>query len=82
MGQNLETLWWHKFDLFSIIQTFAAADHSASSGLIERAIRKILEVLRPIVNFFFFFDNAEVWLPHVAASISSSVNDFTTYYLE
>ncbi len=26
---------------------------------------------------FFFFDNSEDWLPHVAASIISSVNDFT-----
>ncbi len=58
-----------------MIQTFTAAFHSASSGLIERANRKILEVLRPIMNYF--FDNSEDWLPHVAASIISSVNDST-----
>ncbi len=63
---------WSKF---KIIQTFTAAYHSASSGVIERAIRKILEVLRPIVDYL--LDNWEDWLPHVAASISSSVNDYT-----
>ncbi len=35
---------------FGMIQTFTAAYHSASSGLVERANRKILEVHRPIVN--------------------------------
>ncbi len=63
---------WSKF---GIIQTFTAAYKSAASGLIERANRKILEVLRPIVNYF--FDNSEDWLPHVAVSIISSVNDST-----
>ncbi len=60
---------------FGILQTFTAAYHSASNGLVERANRKILEVLRPIVNDL--FDNSEDWLPHVAASINSSVNDST-----
>ncbi len=60
---------------FGIIQTFTAAYHSASNGLVERANRKILGVLRPIVNDL--FDNSEDWLPHVAASMISSVNDST-----
>ncbi len=43
--------------------------------MVERANRKILEVLRPIVNGL--FDNWEDWLPHVAASLNSSVSDST-----
>ncbi len=35
---------------FGIKQTFTAAYHPASNGLVERANRKILEVLRPTVN--------------------------------
>ncbi len=54
---------------------FTAAYHLASNGLVERANRKILEVLRPIVNDL--LDNWEDWLPHVAASINSLVNDST-----
>ncbi len=57
---------------FGVTQTFTAACHPASNGLVERANRKILEVLRPIVNDL--LDNWEDWLPHVAASINSSVN--------
>ncbi len=60
---------------FRITQTFTAAYHPASNGLVERANRKILEVLRPIVNDL--LDNWEDWIPHVAASINSSVNDYT-----
>ncbi len=60
---------------FGISQTFTAACHSASNGLVERANRKILEVLRPIVNDL--LDNWEDWLPQIAASINSSVNDST-----
>ncbi len=59
---------------FGIKQTFAAAHHPASNGLVERANRKILEVLRPIVNEL---DNWGDWLPHVATSLNSSVNDST-----
>ncbi len=57
---------------FGITQTFTGAYHPASNGLVERANRKILEVLSPIVNYL--LDNWEDWLPHVAASINSSVN--------
>ncbi len=59
---------------FGIKQTFTAAYHPASNGLVERANRKILEVLRPFVNEL--LDNWD-WLPHVAASLKSSVNDST-----
>ncbi len=60
---------------FGISQTFTAAYHPASNGLVKRGNRKILEVLRPIVNDL--LDNWEDWLPHIAASIHSSVNDPT-----
>ncbi len=63
------------YSQFGISQTFTAAYHLASNGLVERANRKILEVLRPIVNEL--LDNWEDWLPHIAASINSSVNDST-----
>ncbi len=56
---------------FGIEQTFTAAYHPASNGLVERANRKFLEVLRPIVNEP--LDNWQDWLPHVAASLNSSV---------
>ncbi len=60
---------------FGIKQTFTTAYHPALNGLVERANRKILEVLRPIVSEF--LDNWEDWLPHVAASLNSSINDST-----
>ncbi len=46
-----------------------------SNGLTKKANRKILEVLHPIVNEL--LDNLEDWLPHVAASLSSSFIDST-----
>ncbi len=60
---------------FGISQTFTAAYHPASNGVVERANRKILEVLRLIVSDL--LDNWEDWLPQIAASINSSVNDST-----
>ncbi len=57
---------------FGITQTFTAAYHPASNGLVERANRKFLETLSPIVNDL--LENWEDWLPHIAASINSSVN--------
>ncbi len=60
---------------FRIKQTFTAAYHPVSKGLVERANRKILEVLRPIVNEL--LNNWEDWLLHVAASLNSSINHST-----
>ncbi len=54
---------------FGIKETFTAAYHPASNGLVERANRKISEVLLPIVNEL--LDNWGDWLPHVAASLNS-----------
>ena len=56
---------------FGVTQTFIAACHPASNGLVERTNRKILEVLRPIVDSMQHV--WQDWLPLVAASIYSSV---------
>ncbi len=58
---------------FRITQSFTVAYHPASNGFVERGKRKFCEVLWPIVNDL--LDNWENWLPQVAASINSSVND-------
>ena len=56
---------------FGVTQTFIAAYHPASNGLVERTHIKILEVLSPIVGSM---QHAwQDWLPLVAASINSSV---------
>ncbi len=49
--------------------------HPASNGLVERANRKILEVLRPVVVEL--LETWEDWLPQVAARINSSVCEST-----
>lgn len=67
---------------FNITQSFITAYHPAANGLAERTNRKILQVLRPIVNDL--LDNWEDWLSHTAASINTSVNDSTgksPYYI-
>ena len=60
---------------YNIAQTFVTAYHPASNGLVERANRKILETLRPIVSSL--QHTWEDWLPQVAASINASENSFT-----
>ncbi len=60
---------------FRINHTFTVAYHPASNGIVERTNRKILEVLRPVVGSL--LHNWEDWLPHVAASISSSLCEST-----
>ncbi len=75
---------WHQVsnrgvgrDLHSVNkkQSFITAYHPAANELAERANRRILQVLRPIVNDL--HDNWEDWLPQIAASINASVNDST-----
>ncbi len=56
---------------FNITQTFTVAYHLASNGFVERANRKILEELRPIVGRF--IGTWEDWLPQVAATINATV---------
>ncbi len=56
---------------FEVKQCFTVTYHPASNGLVERANRKILEVLCPVVGEL--LENWEDWLPQVAASINSSV---------
>ena len=60
---------------FGVKQCFTVSYHPASNGLVERANRKILEVLRPVVGKL--LETWEDWLPHVAASINSSVCEST-----
>ena len=60
---------------YNIKQTFVTAYHPASNGLVERANRKILEVLRPVVSNL--LDSWEDWLSQVALSINSNVCEST-----
>ncbi len=60
---------------FNIKQTFTVIYHLSSNGLVERANRKILEVLRPIVGRL--VGTWEDWVSHAAASIKSSECDST-----
>ncbi len=55
--------------------SFITAYHPAANGLAERANRKILQVLRPIMNDR--HENWEDWLPQIATSINTLVNDST-----
>ncbi len=55
---------------FDVKQCFIVT-YLASNGLVERANRKILEVLLPVVGEL--LETWEGWVPQVAASISSSV---------
>ncbi len=50
---------------------FMVTHHPTSNGLVERANRKIFEVLRPVVGEL--LETWEDWLPHIAANINSSV---------
>ncbi len=56
---------------FGVKQYLTVTYHPASNGLVERANRKILEVLRPV--FGELLETWEDWFPQVAASINSSV---------
>ncbi len=60
---------------FGINHTFTVAYHPISNGLVERTNRKILEVLRLVVCSL--LHSWEDWLPHVAASINSSLCEST-----
>ncbi len=60
---------------YNIKQTFTVTYHPASSGLVERAKRKILDALRPVVNSL--HGNWDDWLSHIAACINSSVSEST-----
>ncbi len=53
---------------FNIKQTFTVTYHPDSNGLVERANRKILEALLPVVGDL--LETWEDWAPHVAASIN------------
>ncbi len=60
---------------YNIKHTYTVAYHPSLNGLVERANRKILEVLRPVVNSL--HDDWEDWLPHVGACINSSMCEST-----
>ncbi len=60
---------------FNIKYTFTVTYHLSSNGLVERANRKILEVLRPTVGRL--VGTWEDWVSHVAASINISVCEST-----
>ena len=53
---------------FNVKQAFVKAYHPASNGLVERANRKILEALRPVVGSL--GETWEDWLEHVGSCIN------------
>ncbi len=57
------------------MQCFTVGYHPASNGLVERANRKILDVLHPVVRGL--QHTWEDWLAYVAASINSRVCEST-----
>ena len=63
--------------LYNVNQAFVTAYHPASNGLTERANRKILEAIRPVVGSL--LDSWEDWLPFVAASINGSLCESTGF---
>ncbi len=60
---------------YGIKQTFTAAYHPASNGLVERTNRKILEILRHAVDTT--QEAWQDWLSQMAASINGCVNGST-----
>ena len=60
---------------YGIKQSFITAYHPASNGLVERANKKILDVLRPVVSGL--LDTWEDWLTQVALSINSNLCEST-----
>ncbi len=63
------------FTQFYIHQTFITSQHPASNGLVERTIRKVLEILRHLAGHL--QETWEDWLSYVAASSNGSVNSST-----
>ena len=60
---------------FHITQSFITALHPASNGLVERANRKILEILRHLVGPL--QESWQDWLPFISACINNSVTSST-----
>ncbi len=56
---------------FRVNHCFTVSCHPASNSLLERANRKILEVLHPVISEL--LETWEGWLPHITTSINSSV---------
>ncbi len=63
------------YSQYNIKQTFIAAHHPASNGLVKRTNRKVLEILRHLAGHL--HETWDDWLSQVAASINGSVNSST-----
>ncbi len=70
-NQLLEDIW----KPFGIKQCFTVGYHPANNGLVERANRKKLDVLRPVVSGL--QHTWEDWLAYVAANTNSHVCEST-----